>query len=146
MTQFGMQPLEIRVTFGDKTNPIEKDRQTKTVLRTIQPNKKDSNAPADKEFPTTANGNGTQPLRILSKSTAQYTDEARKNGTSGTVKLRVIFLASGAIGEITPMSELPDGLTENAVAAARGIKFQPATENGTPLTVTKTIEYSFTNF
>jgi TonB family protein len=146
MTQFGMLPLEIRVTFGDKTNPTDKDRQTKTVISTIQPNKKDSETPADKEFSTTAKGDGAQPLRILSKSTAQYTNEARRNGTAGTVQLRVTFLASGAIGDISPVNSLPDGLTQAAIEAAKGIKFEPATENGTPLTVTKLIEYSFTNF
>lgn len=87
----------------------------------------------------------SKPLRILSKSTAQYTDEARRNGVSGTIKLRVTFLASGAIGDVTPISELPGGLTENAVAAAKNIKFEPATTDGTPVTVTKIIEYSFMN-
>lgn len=86
------------------------------------------------------------PLKILSKPTPQYTDEARKNNVTGTIKLRVTFLASGAIGDISAENTLPDGLTENAIEAARGIKFKPATRNGEPLTVTKLVEYSFSSF
>jgi TonB family protein len=86
------------------------------------------------------------PLRILSKPIPQYTEQARKNGISGSVKLRVTFLASGSIGDISPVNSLPDGLTEIAIEAAKGIKFEPATKNGERLTVTRLLEYSFTNF
>jgi TonB family protein len=85
-------------------------------------------------------------LKILSKPLPQYTDEARKNNVTGTIKLRVTFLASGSIGDVIPESTLPDGLTEIAIEAAKGIKFKPATRNGEPLTVTKLVEYSFSSF
>ena len=81
--------------------------------------------------------------RILSKPSASYTDAARKNGTEGAIRLRVVFLASGEIGKITPVTVLPDGLTEQAIEAARQIKFTPAMKDGTPKTVVKLIEYSF---
>lgn len=81
--------------------------------------------------------------RILTKPSASYTDAARKNGTEGAVRLRVVFLASGEIGNITPVIGLPDGLTEQAIAAARQIKFTPAMRNRTPKTVVKLVEYSF---
>jgi TonB family protein len=57
--------------------------------------------------------------------------------------LRVVFLSTGEIGSIAPVTALPDGLTEQAIAAARQIKFTPAMRNGTPITVTKLVEYSF---
>ncbi len=90
---------------------------------------------------TSSTDNGS--LRILHKPRPQYTDEARSNGTEGTVVLRVTFLASGQIGSVQPVKELGDGLTEQAIAAARRLQFEPAIRNGTPLTVTKMVEYTF---
>jgi TonB family protein len=83
-------------------------------------------------------------VRISSKPSPKYTDTARKNGTEGIVRLRVTFLASGEIGAVTPVSGLPNGLTEQAIAAARNLKFEPATRNGVPIDTIKLIEYSFT--
>lgn len=89
------------------------------------------------------NSDKTLPMRILSKQRANYTDMARKNGVEGVVRLRVTFLASGEIGSISPVSALPYGLTEQAIAAARNIKFEPAKRNDIPISVTKLVEYSF---
>ncbi len=58
--------------------------------------------------------------------------------------LRVTFLADGRIGEVTPVAGLPLGLTANAIAAAKDIKFSPALKNGVPVSVTKMVQYSFT--
>jgi hypothetical protein len=38
---------------------------------------------------------------------------------------------------------LGGGLSQQAVTAAKKIKFKPATENGTPVASIKKIEYSF---
>ncbi|MDQ6787891.1 MAG: energy transducer TonB [Acidobacteriota bacterium] len=91
-----------------------------------------------------------QEARILSKPRAIYTDSARKKGISGTVRLRVVFLASGEIGDITFVSETSKkgkltkyGLVEQAIEAAKKIKFTPQIKNGKPITVTKLIEYNF---
>ena len=62
---------------------------------------------------------------------------------NGTVQLKVTFLYSGEIGDIVPIKELPEGLTEQAINAAKGIRFQPKRVNGVPQSVTKIIEYSF---
>ncbi len=81
---------------------------------------------------------------ITTKPRAPYTDAARQNQFTGTVTLRVTFLANGQIGSISPVSTAPYGLTEQAIAAARGIKFEPAKKSGVPTTVTKQVQYSFT--
>lgn len=86
----------------------------------------------------------TEGVKIVAKPRANYTDAARQNQVQGTVTLRVTFSASGAIGGISPVSGLPYGLTEQAIAAARGIRFEPAKKNGVPYTVTKQVQYSFT--
>ena len=85
----------------------------------------------------------TQGLKILSKPRPGYTDAARTAGIQGTVILRVTFNANGSIGTISPVKGLPSGLTEKAIAAARGISFEPAKRDGVGQTVTKQIEYSF---
>ncbi len=85
----------------------------------------------------------TQKLKIISKPKPGYTDAARQNQVTGTVRLRVMFTASGQIGSISPVSGLPYGLTEQAIAAARGIKFEPAKRNGVPVPSQSIVEYSF---
>ena len=68
----------------------------------------------------------------------------------GTVILMVEFLATGEIGEIIDETKkkkrdkfVKYGLTVNAIAAARKIKFVPAKENGVPITIKKRVEYTF---
>ena len=85
----------------------------------------------------------TSAMSIISKPRPGYTDAARQNGVQGTVRLRVTFLANGTIGSISPISGLPHGLTEQAIAAARQIKFEPKKVNGVAVAVTRQIEYSF---
>jgi TonB family protein len=82
-------------------------------------------------------------VQILSKPRPSYTDAARQNQVTGVVRLRVTFLASGQIGAVSPVSGLSYGLTEQAIAAAKQIRFEPAKVNGVPQTVSMTIEYSF---
>lgn len=88
----------------------------------------------------------TTSMKIISKPRADYTDAARQNNVQGTVTLKVTFLASGQIGSISPVSGLPYGLTEKAIAAARSIRFEPQMVDGVAKTVTKTVQYSFTIF
>jgi len=88
-------------------------------------------------------GNLTASLLIVSKKKAEYSEAARSNGTQGSVTLRVTFLASGAIGSITVVRGLPDGLTENAIAAARYIEFEPEYIDGVPRTTTRPVSYTF---
>ncbi|NNE67059.1 MAG: TonB family protein [Pyrinomonadaceae bacterium] len=85
----------------------------------------------------------SSPMQILSKPRPGYTEAARKNSVTGTVRLRVTFNANGRIGSITPITRLGNGLTEKAIAAARAIKFKPEMRNGRPVGVKKTIAYNF---
>ncbi len=69
-----------------------------------------------------------------------------KHGTldvQGTVILRVQFLEFGEVGEITPLKELPSGLTQLAVSAAKKIKFEPEQKDGKPVTVAKELQYNY---
>jgi TonB family protein len=81
--------------------------------------------------------------RILAKPEPQYTEEARKNQLTGTVMLRAVFSSSGEVVQIQALRTLPFGLTEQAIAAARRIKFIPAKNAGMPVSVSMQLEYNF---
>jgi protein TonB len=81
--------------------------------------------------------------RILSKPEPQYTEEARKNQITGTVVLKAILSSSGEVTSIRPISQLPFGLTEKTIAAARQIKFTPAIKDGHAVSQWIQIEYNF---
>ncbi len=84
------------------------------------------------------------PINIISKPQPRYTDAARTNNVTGTVTLKVTFMANGQIGSVSPVSGLPYGLTEQAIAAAKSIRFDPPKRGGVPYSVSKTITYNFT--
>lgn len=110
---------------GDGTSTIDKtnDSQTKNAIITT---------------------NTTRGVMILSKPRAVYTDDARVNQISGNVILRVTFKKNGKIGKIAVVKGLAGGLTQQAIDAAKGIKFEPARNKGKAYTVTRNIEYTFT--
>lgn len=81
--------------------------------------------------------------RVLSKPEPQYTEEARKNQVTGTVVLRAVFTSGGQVTNIRAVSGLPFGLTERAIAAARQIKFSPATKDGRAVSMYIQLEYNF---
>ena len=83
-------------------------------------------------------------IKFLVKPRAQYTDAARANDVQGNVTLRVTFQSNGEIGSISVVEGLPYGLTEQAIAAARQIEFEPKVVNGEPVSVTMPVQYSFT--
>lgn len=85
-------------------------------------------------------------LKIISKPRPNYTDAARQNQVSGIVKVTVEFGADGTIGFVFPLQDLPDGLTESTIEAAKAIKFEAAVKDGKPVAVVKTLEYSFLVF
>jgi TonB family protein len=84
-----------------------------------------------------------QRARLLFKPEPQYTEEARRNQITGTVMLRVVFSSAGQVEQIRAVQTLPFGLTERAIAAARQIKFVPATKSGHPVSVYMQLEYNF---
>src|SRR5829696_9179278 len=85
----------------------------------------------------------TTKARLISKPEPQYTEDARKNQITGTVVLKCIFSSNGSITQIRTVSGLPYGLTERAIAAARQIKFVPATKDGHQVSMWMQLEYNF---
>jgi len=85
----------------------------------------------------------TERARVIAKPEPQYTEEARRNAVTGSVVLRVVFSRSGEVTNIRAVQSLPFGLTERAIAAARLIRFRPATRDGRPVNVYMQLEYNF---
>lgn len=84
-----------------------------------------------------------KPLRLVLSPRAKYTEEARKNNTQGTVRLRVTLAASGGVTSVAVISGLPYGLTEQAIAAARKMVFIPGKRNGVKVSISRIVEYGF---
>jgi tetratricopeptide (TPR) repeat protein len=82
-------------------------------------------------------------VRVLKKPAPDYTAAAQDAGVAGTVILRAVFSAQGTVEHILVLSYLPHGLTEASVAAARRIKFVPATRDGKPVSMFMQLEYNF---
>ena len=80
---------------------------------------------------------------ILSKPDPSYTEEARRNLVRGTVVLRAVLAANGKVVAIFPMKGLPNGLTAQAMKAARQIKFIPAVKDGKQVSMAVQVEYNF---
>lgn len=104
-----------------------------------------SQSPVDYSKPFTAK-ELTQKARIRSKAEPVYSESARKFMVNGTVRLRLILMASGQVGGITPISRLPHGLTQKAIEAAKKIAFDPAIKDGRPVSQYVTIEYNFNTY
>jgi TonB family protein len=81
--------------------------------------------------------------KITYRERADYTQEAREKKVEGNVLLRVIFGVDGKIGAIRVESGLPYGLTEEAIRAARRIRFEPAMKDGKPVSVRGNLEFGF---
>ncbi len=88
----------------------------------------------------------SESFSIIGKPRASYTDSARRANVQGSVLLKVTLLSNGSVGSVTPVKELPSGLTEQAIAAARKLVFLPKRVNGVPVTVIVTFDYGFSIF
>ncbi len=85
----------------------------------------------------------TKKAVLSSRPEALYTDEARQNAVQGTIRLRAVLASSGEVTNVQAVNELPFGLTEQAMAAARRIEFTPALKDGRAVSQYVTIEYVF---
>lgn len=86
----------------------------------------------------------TVPLKIISKPRANYTDQARQANVSGKIVIAVLFAANGNVAQTIVIKPLGYGLDQQAVSAARGIRFEPLLKDGKAVSVVKVVEYSFT--
>jgi TonB family protein len=87
----------------------------------------------------------TRDLRptILYREKAHYPDAASAAGIRGTVALKVVFADDGTLKHIMVMQGLSHGVTEQAILAARKIRFTPAMRDGKPISTIGSLEFTF---
>ncbi len=83
------------------------------------------------------------PLQITFKPEVQPTEEALRHNTSGTVELSMVLHKNGSISDVSVVKGLPDGLNEEAIKAAAGIKFIPAIVCDMPVNTIQYVEFDF---
>jgi TonB family protein len=82
-------------------------------------------------------------VQILARPRPAYTAEARDLQIEGEVVLETVFTAQGEVLVVRVLRGLGHGLDENAVAAARGIRFIPAQRDGKPVDLRGTVRLTF---
>ena len=83
--------------------------------------------------------------RVLNNPRPAYTEQARDNGTQGSVIVRVTLGANGRVKSASVVRGLPDGLNEKAIEAVYRLEFEPARDGeGQPLDSTVTVSVNFT--
>jgi TonB family protein len=84
-----------------------------------------------------------QPVQIISKPKAEYTEEARKRRIEGEVWLEILFAADGRIQIERVLRSLGYGLDENAIGAPRRIRFRPPHDGSRVVDEVATIRVQF---
>ena len=84
-----------------------------------------------------------QKARILSRTEPPYTEKARENGVQGVVEIELILSSAGKVKVLHIRKGLPDGLTEQALKAAKKIKFEPAMVDEKPVSSFLLAQYNF---
>ena len=82
--------------------------------------------------------------KLLSRPAATYTDAARAAGISGKVRVEIAVDEQGHVVSVRVIQGLGYGLDESALAAARGLTFEPAVRCGKPSAATFKIGFNFT--
>ena len=70
------------------------------------------------------------PPKITFKPNPAYSEDAKEHHIEGDAVVRVIFHANGSMEVLSLVRGLGHGLDEPALAAARGVRFQPALDAG----------------
>ena len=81
--------------------------------------------------------------RFVAMPEPPYTEKARHNKVEGTVVLKAVLSKTGHVENIQVVASLPDGLTEQAIKAARKIRFIPAAKDGKAVSMWIQLEYNF---
>jgi TonB family protein len=84
--------------------------------------------------------------KITFRPEPTYTEKARVKNIKGKVTMDVVLCQSGSVTDITVIEGLPQGLTEQAIDAARRIKFEPAVKDSKQVPQMMRLEYFFNVF
>lgn len=81
--------------------------------------------------------------KLIRNVVPEYTDEARRAKLNGDVTVWMFVDTDGTPKQVRVMKALGMGLDQNAVAAVKQWRFEPATKDGVPVRVELTAEVSF---
>lgn len=101
------------------------------------------NKPAGPIAPPDTPAPNITPLKITYQPRANYTDSARAAGASGAVRLAIHLGANGKVLHILKLWGIGYGLDQEAIKAAKAIKFEPKLVDGKPVSVVIIREYTF---
>jgi protein TonB len=89
---------------------------------------------------------GVQVPQLLREVKPVYTEEAKKQGIQGTVRLDAVVLADGTVGEVRVTQSLDSkyGLDDQAVKAMKQWLFKPGSKDGKAVAVRVDVEMTFT--
>ena len=96
--------------------------------------------------PVYAGSELSREAKVVSVPEPGMTEEARRKNVRGHVRLRVVLCHTGRVTDVEVLKGLPYGMTEEAVEAARRIKFVPGEKGGRPASQRAQFTYQFTVF
>ena len=73
-----------------------------------------------------------------------YSDEARKNGVEGTVKVTLTLAESGQATDVLLETQLPHGVSDAVLTGMKNFRFTPAKRDGKPISVKMYLNYEVT--
>lgn len=82
-------------------------------------------------------------VRLVMKPEPAYTEPARQKQTVGTVVVKAVFSCNGSVTDIRIIEALPHGLTDQAIAALKKIKFVPGVKDGKYVSMWMQLVYNF---
>ncbi len=144
---------------GPEGTALKEARVLLCMARAYQP--EDAPSPGEEQAAAPSPSEGENPLpeilavapmrvegevhrpEIIRQVKPEYSEKARRAGTRGTVIVEAIIDDEGCVRNIRALQELPDGLTESAMAAVRQWVFSPATLEGKPVKVYYVLTINF---
>jgi len=87
-----------------------------------------------------------QKARLLANFTPDSNEFAQANGVAGMAQYHAVVGPDGKVGEVAISRPIGFGLDENAVAAIRKAKFEPAIKDGKPVAVMLNLDVPFRIF
>ena len=82
-------------------------------------------------------------VRLVLKPEPTYTEAAREKQVVGAVVMKAVFSCNGSVVDIRIVDGLPQGLTEQAIAAVKKIKYVPAVKGGKYTSMWMQLVYNF---
>jgi TonB family protein len=99
---------------------------------------------ADRSGPKrTRMGGSVQPARLLVRVVPEYPEPARAAGFHGAVAVRAVVRTDGALGGISVLDSPDPSLSDAAMRALAGWRYEPTRLNGQPVETVTTINFEF---